>query len=54
MMFFFALMWYFEDGGAVLYRGWCGTLKRVVWYFEKGGVVHFVYDIRVVNDCLGI
>ena len=23
----------------VLWRGWCGTLKRVVWYFEDGGVV---------------
>ena len=20
----------------VLWRGWCGTLKRVVWYFEEG------------------
>ena len=23
----------------VLWRGWCGTLKRMVWYFEEGGVV---------------
>ena len=23
----------------VLWRGWCGTLKRVMWYFEDGGVV---------------
>ena len=23
----------------VLWRGWYGTLKRVVWYFEEGGVV---------------
>ena len=32
-------MWYFEEGSVVLWRGWCGTLKRVVWYFEEGGVV---------------
>ena len=25
----------------VLWRRWCGTLKRVVWYFEEGGVVHW-------------
>ena len=31
--------WYFEEGGVVLWRGWCSTLKRVVWYFEEGGVV---------------
>ena len=24
------MVWYFEDGGLVLCRGWCGTLKRVV------------------------
>ena len=33
------VVWYFEEGGVVLYRGWCGTLKRVMWYFEEGGVV---------------
>ena len=27
------------EGGVVLWRGWCGTLKRVTWYFEEGGVV---------------
>ena len=48
-------MWYFEEGGVVLRRWWCGTLKRwcvvlrrwwcgtlkrVVWYLdEEGGVV---------------
>ena len=39
-------MWYPEEAGmvlaycgAVLLRGWCGTLKRVVWYFEEGGLV---------------
>ena len=32
-------MWYFEEGGVVFRRWWCGTLKRVVWYFEEGGVV---------------
>ena len=39
-------VWYFEEGGVVLWRGWCGTLKMVVdtlkwavWYFEEGGVV---------------
>ena len=32
-------VWYFEEGGMVLWRWWCGTLKRVVWYFEEGGVV---------------
>ena len=31
--------WYFEESGVVLWRGWCGTLKRVVWYFEEGCVV---------------
>ena len=30
---------YFKEGGVVLQRGWCGTLKRVIWYFEEGGVV---------------
>ena len=30
----------FKEGGMVLSRGLCGTLKRVVWYFEEGGVVH--------------
>ena len=24
-------VWYFEEGGVVLRRGWCGTLKRVMW-----------------------
>ena len=33
------VVWYFEEGGVVLWRGWCGTLKRVVWYFEEGCVV---------------
>ena len=33
------VMWYFEEGDVVLWRGWCGTLKRVVWYFEEGDVV---------------
>ena len=37
------VVWYFEEGGVVLWRCWCGTLKRwcgtlkwVVWYFEGG------------------
>ena len=30
----------FSDSACVvLWRGWCGTLKRVVWYLEEGGVV---------------
>ena len=33
------VVWYFEEGGVLLWRGWCGTLKRVVWYFEDGCVV---------------
>ena len=33
------VVWYFEEGGVVLWRGWCATLKMVVWYFEEGGVV---------------
>ena len=47
------MVWYFEEGGVVFRRGWCGTLKRVVryfeesvwyfgegvWYFEEGGMV---------------
>ena len=33
------MVWYFEEGGMVLWRGWCGTLKRMVWYFEEGDVV---------------
>ena len=32
-------MWYIQEGDVVHWRGWCGTLKRVVWYFEEGGVV---------------
>ena len=32
-------MWYFEEGSAFLWRGWCGTLKSVVWYFENGSVI---------------
>ena len=31
-------MWYFEEGCVVLWRGLCGTLKRVAWYFEEGCV----------------
>ena len=34
-----ASMWYFEEGCVVLWRGLCGTLKRVVWYIEEGCVV---------------
>ena len=26
----------------VFWRGWCGTLKRVVWFFEEDGVVLWV------------
>ena len=26
------IVWYFEDGCVVLWRGWSGTLKRVVWW----------------------
>ena len=33
------VMWYFEEGDVLLWRGWCGTLKRAVWYFEESGVV---------------
>ena len=39
------VVWYFEEGCVVLWRGWCCTLKRVwylkrvVWYFEEGDVV---------------
>ena len=36
-------MWYFEEGGMVLWSGRCGTLKRVVWYFEE--VLIIVYLI---------
>ena len=32
-------MWYFEEGGVVLWRMWCGALKRVMWYFEECDVV---------------
>ena len=32
-------MWYFEESDVVLWRGWCGTWKRVMWHFEEGGVV---------------
>ena len=32
-------MRYFDEGGAVLWRWWCGTLTRVVRYFEDGVVV---------------
>ena len=28
-------MWYFEEGGVILRRWWCGTLERVVRYFER-------------------
>ena len=31
--------WYFEEGDAVLWRGWCSTLKRVVRFFEEGDAV---------------
>ena len=24
---------------SIVWRGWCGTLKRVVWYFEESGLV---------------
>ena len=33
------VVWYFEEGDVVLWKGLYGTLKRVVWYFEKGCMV---------------
>ena len=33
------VVWYFEEDGALLLRGWCATLKMVVWYFEEGDMV---------------
>ena len=30
---------YFEEGGVVLWKGWCGTLKSALFYFGKGSVV---------------
>ena len=32
-------VWYFEEGGVIFWRRWCGSLKRMVWYFEESGVV---------------
>ena len=32
-------MRYFEEGYVLLWRGWCGALKRDMCYFEEGGVV---------------
>ena len=32
-------MQFFEEGDVILWRGWCGTLKRAMWYFEEGDVV---------------
>ena len=29
----------YEEGGVVLWRGLCDTLKTVVWYFEEGCMV---------------
>ena len=40
LWFFKRMICYVKEGGVVLCRGWCGTLKRVVWFFEEGGVVH--------------
>ena len=31
--------WYFEEDRVVVWRTWCGNLKRIVWYFEEDGVV---------------
>ena len=31
--------WYFERRVVVLWREWCGTLKRVVWDFEEVSVL---------------
>ena len=28
-----------NNSSMILWRGWCGTLKRVIWYFEEGGLV---------------
>ena len=30
---------FFVKDRVVLWRGWCGCLKRMVWLFEEGGVV---------------
>ena len=30
---------YFKEGGMLLWRGWYGTLNRVVCYFEEGGML---------------
>ena len=43
-------MWYFEEGGVVLSRGWCGTLKRVVWYFEEGDITNIFELLLVLNS----
>ena len=40
------VIWYFEEGSAVLWIGWCGTSKRVVWYFEKGDI-HTVLETGI-------
>ena len=28
-----------KEGGVVIKREWCGTLKTAVWYFDESGVV---------------
>ena len=42
------VVWYFEEGCVVLWRGRCGTLKRVVWYFEEGWYVNILVSLKCI------
>ena len=45
------VVWHFEEGGVVLCRWRCGTLKMVVWYFEEGNMllVHIIQELDRKN-----
>ena len=45
-------MWYLEECGVVLWRGWCVNLKRVVWYFEEGGMVPWRGGVVLLRGCV--
>ena len=48
------MAWYFEEGGVLLWRWWCGTLKTVVWYLENDVVVLWKGWCGTLRWCCGI
>ena len=52
-----SVVWYFEEGGVVLWRGlcgtlkrWCGTLKRVEWVLKHYLFLMWIVSIPACTD----